>query len=134
MLGEKIGEEKGKVIGQRVLASQTGAPTMETSFQAVGTILGVEGTSNGTYTATLQPNGLLFGEGQGLAMGKDGSMASWKGQGIGTIQKDGSIQYRGAVYYQTQSSKWDRLNHVAGVFEYSVDAQGNTHGNIWEWK
>jgi hypothetical protein len=27
-----------------------------------------------------------------------------------------------------------RLNNVAALFEYEVDAQGNTHSEYWEWK
>jgi len=44
------------------------------------------------------------------------------------------VSYRGAVYYQSSSSRWSRLNNVAGVVEYEVDAQGNTRAQIWEWK
>ena len=27
-----------------------------------------------------------------------------------------------------------RLNSVGGAFEFEVDAEGNTHLKIWEWK
>ena len=30
--------------------------------------------------------------------------------------------------------KWSRLNNVAGLFEYEVDAEGNTRSEFWEWK
>ena len=30
--------------------------------------------------------------------------------------------------------KWSRLNKVAVLFEYAVDAEGNTHSEYWEWK
>jgi hypothetical protein len=42
--------------------------------------------------------------------------------------------FTAAVYYQSSSSQWSRLNSIAGVFEYEVDAQGNTRAQIWEWK
>ena len=58
----------------------------------------------------------------------------WIGQGVGTIKKDGSVSYRGAIYYQTSSAKWSRLNSIAGIFEYEVDAQGNSRSEISEWK
>jgi hypothetical protein len=29
---------------------------------------------------------------------------------------------------------WARLNSVAAIYEYEVDAQGNTKGEVWEWK
>jgi len=134
MLGEKIGGEAGKVTSQRVLPNPGGGPKMETSFQATGTLLGVSETDTGTYWAVVRPDGTLYGEGQGVVMGKEGDMATWIGQGVGTLKQDGSVSYRGAVYYQTSSPRWSRLNSVAAIFEYEVDAQGNSRSEIWEWK
>ena len=134
MLGDKIGQESGKVISQRVLANPGGGPKMETSFRATGSLFGVKETVTGTYTAVVRPDGVLYGEGNGIVMGAKGEMATWIGSGVGTIEKNGSVSYRGAIYYQSSSSKWTRLNKVAAVFEYEVDAEGNTVGNVWEWK
>lgn len=134
MLGEKIGESSGKVTSRRVLPNPGGGPKMETSFEASGRLLGVEETETGTYWSALRPDGSLYGEGQGILMGKSGEMATWVGQGVGTIKKDGGVSYRGAVYYQTASPAWARLNAVAALFEYEVDAQGNTRAQLWEWK
>ena len=134
MQGEKIGEGSGKVTSQRVLPNPGGGPKMETTFQSKGTLLGVEQTETGTYCAVMRPDGTLYGEGQGVIMGKKGQLATWVGQGVGTIKKDGAVSYRGAIYYQTSSPKWVRLNSVAGIFEYEVDAQGNTQAQLWEWK
>ena len=134
MLGEKIGGEAGKVTSQRVLPNPGGGPKMETSFQATGTLLGVSETDTGTYWAVVRSDGTLYGEGQGVVMGKEGDMATWIGQGVGTLKQDGAVSYRGAVYYQTSSPRWSRLNSVAAIFEYEVDAQGNSRSEIWEWK
>lgn len=134
MLGERMGEETGKVTSQRVLPSANGAPRMETSFQAAGSIYGVGANDTATYVATMRPDGTLYGEGQGVLMGKSGEAATWVGQGVGTMKKDGSISYRGACYYQSASPAWARLNSIVGVFEYEVDAQGNTKGQFSEWK
>jgi hypothetical protein len=134
MLGDKLGTETGKVTTQRVLPNPGGGPKMETSFQATGTLLGVSERVTGTYTACLRADGTLYGEGQGVLMGNKGETATWIGQGVGTIKKDGSVSYRGAVYYQSSTPKWSRLNKIAAVFEYEVDGQGNTKGETWEWK
>jgi len=134
MQGDRIGEESGKVTSQRVLSNPGGGPRMETSLQASGTILGVPHTSRGTYVAAIRPDGHLFGEGQGIVVSKEGDMASWVGQGVGTLGKDGSVSYRGALYYQSSSAKWARLNSVALMFEYDVDPAGNTRAQFWEWK
>jgi hypothetical protein len=134
MQGEKIGEESGKVTSQRVLPNPGGGPKMETSFQASSTLLGVEATETGTYWSVVRPDGTLYGEGQGIVMSKEGDLATWVGQGVGTIKEDSSVSYRGAVYYQSSSARWSRLNSVAAIFEYEVDAQGNTRSQLWEWK
>ena len=134
MQGEKIGEEVGKVTSQRVLPNPGGGPKMETSFQANLVLLGVETTDTGTYWSVVRPDGTLYGEGQGIVMGKEGDLATWTGQGVGTIKKDGAVSYRGAVYYQSSSARWSRLNSVAAIFEYEVDTQGNTRSQLWEWK
>ena len=134
MQGEKIGEASGKVTTRRVLANPGGGPKMETSFEASGRLLGVEGTETGTYWSVVRPDGSLFGEGQGILMGKGGELATWVGSGVGTIRKDGGVSYRGAIYYQTSSAVWLRLNTVAAIFEYEVDAQGNSRSQLWEWK
>jgi hypothetical protein len=107
---------------------------METSFQGKSTLLGVEATETGTYTSVLRPDGTLHGEGQGIVMSKAGDSATWAGQGVGTLRQDGGISYRGAIYYQSASANWSRLNGVAAVFEYEVDAEGNTRSQLWEWK
>ncbi|TMH14426.1 MAG: hypothetical protein E6H58_07350 [Betaproteobacteria bacterium] len=134
MLGERIGESTGKVTSQRVLPNPGGGPRIETSIQETGSLLGVKDTETATYIAVARPDGSLFGEGQGIVMSQEGDMATWVGQGVGTIKKDGSISYRGATYVQTTSPKWARLNSVAVLFEFEVDAQGNTRAQLYEWK
>jgi hypothetical protein len=134
MLGDKLGGESGKVTMRRVLPNPGGAPKVEVSFQATGAILGVNATDLGTYHSVMRPDGTVYGEGQGVLMGQGGEMASWVGQGVGTLKKDGSVSYRGAVYYSTSTQAWLRLNNVASIFEYEVDAQGNTKSELWEWK
>jgi len=134
MLGEKIAEGSGKVTSQRVLPNPGGPAKMETSFQVNGTLLGIKVKETGTYLSVFRPDGTVYGEGQGIIMGEDGNTATWTGQGVGTIKKDGSVSYRGAVYYQSSSAKWSRLNSVAAVFEHEVDAQGNARSQLWEWK
>ena len=134
MLGEQIGEGRGKVTAQRVLPNPGGGPKMETSFQSSGSVFGIATSETATYVAVARPDGSLFGDGQGVTMSREGDVMTWVGQGVGTIQKDGSVSYRGAVYCQTTSPKWARLNSVAVVFEYEVDAEGNTRNRIFEWK
>ena len=134
MLGELVVEERGKVTGRRVLPSEGLGPKVEISFRAGSKILGVEGTDMGTYWSMVRPDGVLYGEGQGIVMTKDGEMVTWRGQGVGRFKAGGGVSWRGAVYYQTASQKLSRLNGVASVFEYEVDQNDNTSGKFWEWK
>lgn len=135
MLGDKLGEERGKITGRRVLPSDGGGPRVETSFEASGKLLGIDAMGMGTYWSVVRPDGTLYGEGQGVVMGQGGEMASWTGQGVGKFTgPGGAVSFRGALYYQTASAKWARLSGVAVVFEYEVDASGQTHDQSWEWK
>lgn len=134
MLGERIGEGSGKVVLQRVLPNPGGPPKMETTFQQTGTLMGVSTRENGTYHAVLRQDGTLFGEGQGVVMSADGDALSWTGQGVGTLKKDGATSFRGAIYVTTASPKWAKLNSIATLYEFEIDAQGNTRGTLFEWK
>jgi hypothetical protein len=133
MLGEQLAEERGQVIGTRVLPSENG-PKTEVTFQAQGTILGIDQTDIGTYTSVLRPNGTLVGEGQGIIMTPEGDTATWKGEGVGRFIRPGVIAYRGAVYYETSSERLAAIDGTCAVFEYEVDESGKTEGKLWRWK
>ena len=133
MLGEMIGESHGKRTGRRVVSTSPGFK-VEVSFEDRGKLYGVESNNIGTYWSEPRADGSLYGEGQGVVITQDGETATWKGQGVGAIKANGAVSYRGAVYYSTASAKLARLNVVAAVFEFDVDADGNTHTKSWEWK
>jgi len=134
MLGKKIGEISGKVTMQRVLPSLGGDPKMETSFQASGSVPGTNIKDTGTYWTVVRPDGTQYGEGHGVMMTRDGKVATWTSHDVGTVKEDGTATYRSALYFQTMPQRWSRLNKVAVLFEYAVDAEGNTHSEYWEWK
>ena len=134
MLGDKLGNVTGKVILRRVLPSGSGGARTESTQRGTGTLLGVKYQEMGTYEAELRPDGTLLGKGQGIYMGKTGEMATWTGQGVGTFTKTGGVRFRGALYLYSTSAKWQRLNAVAGVFEYEVDAKDNYKATLTEWK
>src|SRR5262245_25476741 len=62
MLGEKVGEFRGKITGQRVLPPEGSSPKFETSVEIRGTILGVASTLVATYWSVLRPDGRLWRE------------------------------------------------------------------------
>ena len=132
MLGELLGETTGKRIVRRVLSTE---PTkVEVSFEDSGKMLGINTTGFGTYSSVVRPDGTISGEGEGVTHTQDGEMITWKGSGLGKFKERGAVSYRGILYYRTTSQTLARLNTVAGVFEFEVDAQGKTHSKVWEWK
>jgi len=131
MLGEQISEGRGKRTGRRIIATEPRL-IVEASVEETGTILGVEGTSILTYTAYTKPDGSLSGEGGGIFASPQGDMVTWKGIGVGRFGERGSIHYCGSVSYTTTSPKLAKLNGISGVFQFDIDAQGNTHSRIWE--
>jgi len=134
MLGEMLGETQGKITGNRVLPSEGPTPKIESSYQGSGRILGVEVTDMGTFWSIFRKEGVLYGEGQGVVMTRDGEMATWKGQGLGRIKgRSTAVSWRGSVLFQTSSQRLARLGSVAVNFEFEVDEDGNTYVKIWEW-
>ena len=132
MLGDKVGQESGQVIGTRVLASDT-EPRLETTIQMQGSLLGVETMDTATYWSTLRADGTLYGEGTGIVMTAEGP-ATWKGAGVGHPTGEGmATTFRGAIYFETRSASLERLNHCAAVYEFSVDADGKCRTDVWEW-
>lgn len=133
MLGEMVVELRGKRTGRRVLSVDNGFK-VEVAFESTGKMLGIDVMEVGTYWSESRPDGSLYGEGHGVVIGADGNSATWKGQGVGRFVEGGAVSYRGAIYYSSASPKLARLNSVAAVFEFDVDAEGNTHSKLWEWK
>ena len=134
MLGEQIGEGKGKRSYRKVVSAEGGTFSIEVSFESTGKVLGVDTREIGTYCSQPRADGSLYGEGHGVVLSADGGAATWKGGGVGKILPTGAVSYRGAIYYTTTYAKWASLNTVAGVFEFEVDAEGKTHSKLWAWK
>ena len=132
MLGEKIGETKGKRLVRRVLSVDP--PTAEVTFEDSGKMFGIATAGIGSYTSVVRADGLLFGHGQGMIMTEDGEAATWTGTGLGHFGPGGSVSYRGMLFFRTTSKKLARLNNACGAFEYEVDAKGGTVSKTWEWK
>jgi hypothetical protein len=132
MLGEQIGETKGKRLVRRVISVDP--TTAEVSFEDSGHMLGVPTTGIGSYTSVVRPDGSIYGHGQGLNTTQDGEGVTWTGTGVGKFGPGGAVSYRGMLFFRTASEKLARLNNACGAFEYEVDSSGNTVSKVWEWK
>src|SRR5579863_2648427 len=82
MLGEVIGEGKGKRSGRRVIATEP-AFKIEVSFADVSKLLGVPGMNIGTYVSHPKPDGSLGGLGEGVFATMEGETVTWQGLGVG---------------------------------------------------
>jgi hypothetical protein len=132
MLGDKIGEVKGKRLVRRVISVEP--LTAEVSFEDSGELFGIATAGIGSYTSVVRADGSLYGNGQGMITTVDGETVTWTGTGLGHFGPGGSVSYRGMLFFRTTSKKLARLNNSCGAFEYEVDPKGGTVSKIWEWK
>jgi hypothetical protein len=51
---------------------------------------------------------------------------------VGRFAEGGAVNYCGSLSYTTTSAKLARLNRVSGVFQFEIDAQGNTRSVAFE--
>jgi hypothetical protein len=134
MLGELVGEFKGKISGHRVTDILASGPKLELSFTQTGKLLGVEGVDRATYWSMMTGPDVLYGEGQGAIMSMSGEMACYRATGTAKMMKGQMPVWRGVLYIESPTPKWGALNGVALVYEYDLDANDNTHVKLWEWK
>ena len=137
MLGDKIGEERGKVTGRRALkGDEPRYLKLEISFEAQATLYGVPCMSLGTYEVFERVPGQLYGVGQGMVRTQDGSEgAIWNGHGVGTPTADGGVRFAASATYQAApSGKLARLNHVLVLVEHAASGDGSVRSTFTEWK
>jgi hypothetical protein len=79
MLGEMIGDFKGKTTGVRVLSEGK----LELSQQGMGKVMGIDGSLVTTGTSSPMPNGVLMVDANASLMTKDGDVVMIKISGIG---------------------------------------------------
>jgi len=136
MLGNKIGEEHGKVTGRRVLPGdgQMSFMKLEISFETEVTLYGVSGMNVGTYTVYERGPGQMYAEGQGIVMTAEGEGAIWNGHGVGTMGQDGTMNFAASVAFQTTSAKLGALNGILVLVEHHADMAGSANSGLYEWK
>jgi hypothetical protein len=138
VLGEKIGEAAGKIIGERVLGPEDGGAgktRIEVSVQQSGKLLGLESSDILTYWSETREGGVVYGEGRGVTMTKEGDHCTWRGSGIGKLTGKGmAASYRGSMFYEAKGPRLSRLNGLCVVFEFQIDESGNTKAQLFEWK
>ncbi len=134
MLGEKIGEEKAKVISRKVVSVEGGQPILEVTLESKGKLLGADYSGHLTYQAEVRPGNYLSGYGEGVLMTRDGELITLTASGTGKPKGGNAVSWRGCVFFETASGKLSRLNGLACCFEHEVDEQGNVTDQVFEWK
>jgi hypothetical protein len=134
MLGEMIGELRGKTTGTRVLPGDDYRYVkMEITWEQSGKLYGVDAFETGTFTVFERVPGQIYGSGQGIVMAGEDS-AIWNGHGIAEMTGEGMGQrvvFAGAFQ---GAGALARLNGVLVIGEQEVDAEGNITTRAWEWK
>jgi len=135
MLGNKIGEESGRVTGRRVLEGDDYRfVKMEVTFETACTLYAIAGANMGTYVVFERVPGQLYGEGRGIFMGSNGESAIWNGHGVGRPTGEGmGIAIAASVAFQA-SGGLSQLNGVLAVVEHTTDNDGNAKSDLYEWK
>jgi hypothetical protein len=136
MLGEKIGEEHGKVTTRRVLPGDDYRYIkLEMTIETEATICGVSGMQVGTYTAFERVPGQIYGEGQGIFMSSTGEGAIWNGHGVGRMDENGMMHFAASIAFQApQTGALARLNGVLVAVEHHAGMDGSAHSDLYEWK
>lgn len=133
MLGQQLGEIKGKVTGHRVLDADE--LITENSVSATGTLAGTQVNITLTYVGKPISKGIFHGQGNGIVMTNEGDIASYTGEAIGKIDSSRKIFWRGSLFYKSSGTgKLAALNNLVAVLEAQIDAEGNFSEKTWEWK
>ena len=135
MLGQKVGSEKGKVTGRRILPGDDDVRfiRMEISFETEVSLLGQAGQNVGTYTVVERGPGQMYAVGQGIVMTPDGQAAIWNGHGVGRIDEQGTIHVAASVAFQTSADALSKLNGVLVLVEHQTDMAGGASSDLYEW-
>jgi hypothetical protein len=128
MMGDLIGEFKGKNTGWRVLPDGK----IETTAQGTGKLLGIDAFLVSTSVGTMA-KGIFMGEVNSVFTTMEGETITSKGVAVGYPSGNGGAT-RAASIHTTQPQKLARLNKVVGMHEYETDMNDSWTGKIWEWK
>ena len=130
MIGEQIGEFKGKATGMRILAEGK----IEGSFTGAGKLLGKDATIMATAVFAPLPTGINMIDGNDVEMTAEGNvMHKFDGIGLST-GKGMKSSNRGAVYFMTSSPSLVSLNKIVGVWEWENEENGDFVVKVWAWK
>jgi hypothetical protein len=136
VLGEKLWEEKGKVIGMSVKSVGSEGLHMEQTFASEVKGLGrfPSGRNMGTVNSVARPDGFSSGTGQGIFTAQDGDSVVWKVLAFGKPEA-GKEKNVAIVQFMTTSQKLSWMNSLLIVYESIGDMKAmEFSGTGYEWK
>ena len=136
VLGEKIAEERGKVIGMSVKSIGPEGVHMEETFATEVKGLGraPSGRNIGTMDLIEVPGGFFSGTGQGYLVTQDGDSVVWKCYSMGKSEA-GKYKSVNIIQFMTTSQKLSWMNGYIAVDEGMSDPKTMELSSTgYEWK
>lgn len=136
VLGEKLWEEKGKVVAMSIKSVGPEGVHMEQTFTSVVKGFGraPSGTNMGTLDLVQAPDGGYSGSGQGIFTSQDGDTVIWKIHFFGKMEAGKSRDFNVARFW-TASQKLAWMNGAIAAIEGTADMKTmELSGTGYEWK
>jgi hypothetical protein len=136
VLGEKLWEEKGKVVGMSVKSIGPEGVNCEETFAAETKGFGrsPNGTNVGTMDFVQAPDGGFSGSRQGIFMSQDGDTVVWKVYFFGKTEA-GKSRTVGIIKFMTTSKKLAWMNDIIAAGESITDTKTMESSDTgYEWK
>ena len=136
VLGAKLWEEKGKVIGVSVKSVDSEGVRVEETFASELKGIGrfPSGRNMGTLNMVTRPDGFSNGTGQGIFTTQDGDSVVWKLFGLGKLEA-GKEKSVAIVQFMTTSQKLSWMNSLIVVIEAIADPKTMELSDTgYEWK
>lgn len=123
--------ENGKISGVRIL----GDGKMEYTYQGMGKLLDRDSVSLYTALGTMQPDGSIVFEANGVVRSLDGDVVTVRVWGVNRSTGPGyKASGRGGAITQTASPKFAKLNNAPNVWEAETTDTGEYYLKVWDWK
>ena len=134
MLGDQLGESKGKRVVRRILSVDP--LTAEVTFEDGGQMLGVPAAGTGTYASVIRPDGSIYGEYRASSR-----HAGWRRHHLDGPPPMGGF---GPGFFSPLSwhvgitapprKSWRAQQCFSRIWSRSRPGAGNTVSQAWEWK
>jgi hypothetical protein len=130
MLGDKIGEAKGRTTSTRLLPFDWSTPRIEASFTGDGVFLGCSMTIVGTYWEGFREDGGKFGDARMLFTFSNNESVYFRGSGVSA----NGARYASFGDFPWATQSFARAKNMGVVLEYDILEKGEYAWRMWEWR